>query len=123
MTPGPQGFEILYRSSGNLFINRIRALYRGNRYMAYFFETLMLICFGISWPFNIVKSYRSRTAKGKSILFELCIIVGYLCGLVGKLIGNNISYVVVVYLLDIFMVATDLALTFRNCMLDRRREN
>lgn len=91
--------------------------------MAYFFETLMLICFGVSWPFNIVKSYRSRTAKGKSILFELCIIVGYLCGLTGKLIGNNISYVVVVYLLDIFMVATDLALTFRNCMLDRRREN
>ena len=51
--------------------------------MAQILETMMLVCFGLSWPFNIAKSYRSRTAKGKSLLFEVCIIVGYLCG-VGK---------------------------------------
>lgn len=82
----------------------------------------MLVCFGISWPFNIAKSLRSRTAKGKSVAFELLIIAGYLCGLVGKLILGNLSYVVFFYIADILMVAADLALTLRNRRLDRERD-
>ena len=87
--------------------------------MAQFLETMMLVCFGLSWPFNIVKSYRSRTAKGKSLLFEVCIIIGYLCGVAGKFLSGNITYVVAVYFLDILMVGTDLVLTIRNRRLDR----
>lgn len=83
----------------------------------------MLVCFGISWPFNIAKSIRSRTAKGKSVAFELLIIAGYLCGLVGKLILGNLSYVVFFYIADILMVAADLVLTLRNRRLDRERDN
>lgn len=82
----------------------------------------MLVCFGISWPFNIAKSLRSRTAKGKSVAFELLIIAGYLCGLVGKLILGNLSYVVVFYIADILMVAVDLVLTLRNRRLDCERD-
>ncbi len=82
----------------------------------------MLVCFGISWPFNIAKSLRSRTAKGKSVAFELLIIAGYLCGLVGKLILGNLSYVVFFYITDILMVAADLVLTLRNRRLDRERD-
>lgn len=82
----------------------------------------MLVCFGISWPFNIAKSIRSRTAKGKSVAFELLIIAGYLCGLVGKLILGNLSYVVLFYIADILMVAADLVLTLRNRRLDRERD-
>ena len=82
----------------------------------------MLLCFGASWPFNIAKSLRSRTAKGKSIYFEICIIAGYICGVIGKFIGGNITYVIAVYLLDICMVSIDLALTLRNRRLDRQRE-
>lgn len=82
----------------------------------------MLVCFGISWPFNIAKSLRSRTAKGKSVSFELLIIAGYLCGLVGKLILGNLSYVVFFYIADILMVAADLVLTLRNRRLDRERD-
>ena len=82
----------------------------------------MLVCFGISWPFNIAKSLRSRTAKGKSVAFELLIIAGYLCGLVGKLILGNLSYVVFFYIADILMVAADLVLTLRNRCLDRERD-
>ena len=33
--------------------------------MAQVFEVIMLCCFGASWPFNIARSIRSRTAKGK----------------------------------------------------------
>lgn len=83
----------------------------------------MLVCFGISWPFNIAKSIRSRTAKGKSVAFELLIIAGYLCGLVGKLILGNLSYVVFFYIADILMVAADLVLTLRNRRLDRECDN
>lgn len=82
----------------------------------------MLVCFGISWPFNIAKSLRSRTAKGKSVAFELLIIAGYLCGLVGKLILGNLSYVVFFYIADILMVAADLVLTLRNRRLDCERD-
>ena len=39
--------------------------------MAEALESLMLILFGISWPFSIAKSYKSRTNKGKSIVFSL----------------------------------------------------
>lgn len=82
----------------------------------------MLVCFGVSWPFNIAKSLRSCTAKGKSVAFELLIIAGYLCGLVGKLILGNLSYVVFFYITDILMVAADLVLTLRNRRLDRERD-
>ena len=87
--------------------------------MAQMFEVIMLLCFGVSWPFNIVKSLRSRTAKGKSVFFEICIITGYLFGLAGKFISGNITYVVAFYILDVAMVSVDLALTIRNQRLDQ----
>ena len=87
--------------------------------MAQLFETIMLICFGLSWPFNIAKSLKSRTAKGKSLQFEICIVIGYLFGIAGKFISGNVSYVLVVYVLDVLMVSTDIVLTIRNMALDR----
>ena len=90
--------------------------------MVQLFEIGMLVCFGLSWPFNITKSIRSRTAKGKSILFEFMIIVGYLFGVAGKLISGNINYVLAFYALDILLVSTDLILSFRNRRLDKERE-
>ena len=39
--------------------------------MAQVFEVIMLCCFGASWPFNIARSIRSRTAKGKSLTFVM----------------------------------------------------
>ena len=44
-------------------------------------ETVMLICFGAAWPFSITKSWRARTAKGKSIGFLLVILTGYVAGI------------------------------------------
>ena len=87
--------------------------------MSKIFESIMLVCFGISWPFNIAKSLRSRTAKGKSIGFEILIITGYLFGLAGKLLTNNLSYVAIFYIADILMVGTDLVLTLINQRRDR----
>ena len=85
-------------------------------------EIGMLVCFGLSWPFNITKSLRSRTAKGKSTSFEIMIIIGYILGLASKFVSGNITYVVVFYILDILLVSTDLILTFRNRALDKKEE-
>ena len=86
-------------------------------------EIAMLVLFGLSWPFNIAKSWRSRTARGKSILFELFVIVGYLAGLLGKFIAFSrtglLPWSTWFYVADILMVATDMVLYFRNRALDR----
>ncbi len=87
--------------------------------MPQFFEAAMIICFGISWPLSVMKSWKSRTTKGKSLLFEVFILFGYICGIAGKLITHNISYVLIFYILNIVMVAADLCLYFRNSRLDK----
>lgn len=87
--------------------------------MASYFEAAMLICFGLSWPVNIAKSLRSKTAKGKSIFFEILVITGYILGVIGKIISGNINWVLAIYFLDIFMVAVDLNITFKNRKRDK----
>ena len=85
-------------------------------------ETAMMILFGLSWPMNIIRSVRSRTAKGKSGLFLCFIILGYLAGIGAKLAAGNITYVLFFYALNILMVSVDLALYFRNRKLDRQAD-
>ena len=86
----------------------------------------MLVAFGVSWPFNIAKSWRSRTAKGKSVVFEFIVVFGYLVGLLGKYISFTRTgvwaYSVWFYLADIAMVMIDIILYFRNTALDRARD-
>ena len=86
-------------------------------------EILMVVCFGCSWPMNVMKSYRARTAKGKSLPFLLLIITGYLFGIAGKLIAGGFKwYVMFFYVLNLIMVSADLAMYFRNVRLDRMVE-
>ena len=40
-------------------------------------EILRVVCFGFSWPMNVIKSYHARTTKGKSLGFLLMICIGY----------------------------------------------
>ena len=82
----------------------------------------MLVCFGVSWPFNIAKSLHSRTAKGKSVIYEILVVVGYFFGLAAKIILGDVNYVMIFYIVDILMVTTDIILTFRNRRLDRERD-
>lgn len=88
-----------------------------------FTEIAMLVSFGASWPFNIMKSYRSRTAKGKSVQFEIIVEIGYTIGLIGKFITFRntgvLAYSVWFYFADIAMVMIDMILYFRNKKLDR----
>ena len=74
-------------------------------------EFAMLFCFGFSWPFAIAKKKNTKRVDGKSPMFEIIVIVGYLFGIASHLISDR-SWVTWVYLADTALVATDLALYF-----------
>ncbi len=88
--------------------------------MSQFFEAAMVVCFGASWPLAIYKSYTSRSVKGKSLLFLLLVLLGYVCGISAKLLSGHITYVLTFYILNFFMVATDIFLYFRNKRLEEK---
>jgi alkyl hydroperoxide reductase subunit AhpC len=85
--------------------------------------------FGISWPVNVAKSYRARTTKGKSLLFLVFILVGYVAGIASKFCNPTYMaaisekwYVLFFYFLNFAMVSTDAILYFRNRSLDKKSE-
>ena len=88
-----------------------------------FCEIAMLCLFGCSWPFNIAKALRAKTAKGKSIGFELLVIFGYTVGLFGKIYAyrttGTLAYSTWFYIADWLLVATDIALYCVNARRDR----
>ena len=86
------------------------------------FEAAMVICFGLSWPMNVIKSYKARTTKGKSLAFLILIDVGYICGIAGKFITGNVTYVLIAYVINVVMVSVDILLTLRNMALDKLAE-
>ena len=88
-------------------------------------EALTIFCFGLSWPLSIRKSYISRTAKGKSLFFEVFLLVGYFCGIVRKIIqltegssGFLFYLSFFFYVLNFIEISIDVALYFRNKKLD-----
>ena len=83
-------------------------------------ETVMLVCFGFSWPMNLIKAYKAKTAKSTSLPFVLLIIVGYIAGISAKIIMGNINYVLVAYLLNLAIVSLNLIVYFRNMSLDKK---
>lgn len=93
-------------------------------------ETLMVVCFGISWPLNIIKAWKSRTAKGTSILFYSFIWIGYIFALIGKFVLIHLNapnpwyetvhwYVMFFYVLNILMVSIGIIIYIRNKILDK----
>ncbi len=82
-----------------------------------FFEVGMLMCFGAAWPLSIYKSWKSKTTKGKSLMFLLIVLLGYLFGIIHKLINDN-NYVLYFYLINMIMVLFDVLLYIRNYKYD-----
>lgn len=93
-------------------------------------EAAMILCFGISWPISIYRSYVSRTAKGKSLFFEVFVWVGYVFGITRKFIeffgGRDLDALFYIgwlfYIMNIIEITVDIGLYFRNVRLDRERE-
>lgn len=89
--------------------------------MSSILETTMLVCFGFSWPLNVIKAYKARSAEGTSLPFILLIITGYIAGISAKLIMNQINYVLIAYVLNLAIVSLNLIVYFRNVALDKKR--
>lgn len=94
--------------------------------MAELLEVTMIVSFGFSWPLNVLKSYRARTTKGKSLAFLLLIFFGYIAGIASKFVNedymNNITdkwYVLFFYILNFIMVGADLVMYVRNRRIDK----
>ncbi len=82
-------------------------------------EAAMIICFGISWPINVMKSIRTKSTKGKSILFLMLIFIGYTFGITAKLLFDR-NYVLIFYVFNIVFVTADILLYFRYRNLERK---
>jgi hypothetical protein len=82
--------------------------------LASLLESIMIICFGLSWPLSIRRSLTSKSTKGKSLMFMLFILLGYFCGLASKFITHTYNLAFWFYFPNIVMVATDVILFFRN---------
>ena len=97
--------------------------------MAELLEIPMIVSFGASWPLNVIKSYKARTTKGKSLAFLCLIFFGYIAGIASKFLNpvymSEIAekwYVLFFYFLNLFMVGADLIIYFRNKKLDSKEK-
>ena len=89
---------------------------------ASFLEGCMIICFGLSWPLSIMRSYRSRSTNGKSVLFLFFIAFGYVCGLAAKFMSHTYNMAFWFYFPNLIMVSTDIFLYFRNLKIEKAAE-
>ena len=97
--------------------------------MAEILEVVMIVSFGASWPLNVIKSYKARTTKGKSLDFLCLIFFGYVAGIVSKLLNAAYMaqigqkwYVLFFYVLNFIMVGADLLMYARNYKLDKKNK-
>lgn len=98
--------------------------------MAEILEIVMILSFGASWPMNVMKSYKARTTKGKSLAFLCLIFFGYIAGIISKFVNEAYMasfsekwYVLFFYFLNLIMVGADLVIYFRNKQLDKKNGN
>ena len=95
--------------------------------MAEILEIIMIVSFGASWPMNVIKSYKAKTTKGKSIAFLCLIFFGYIAGIASKFSNaaymaafSEKWYVLFFYILNLLMVGVDIILYIRNKQLDKK---
>lgn len=74
------------------------------------FEFIMLLCFGLSWPISVYKSVKTKSTHGKSVFFIIAIIIGYVSGIIGKIVNHQLTYVLIIYCFNLLVVSLDLAL-------------
>jgi hypothetical protein len=75
------------------------------------FEMIMLVCFGISWPFAIFKTLRTKSVKGVSSAFYFLVLIGYLSGIIHKILFN-FNYVLIFYVINALMVLIQIILFY-----------
>lgn len=90
--------------------------------LASILEAVMLVCFGLSWPINAIKAWKSGTAVGTSWLFLALITLGYIAGIAAKFVGGSVNWVLAVYFLNLGALVANWFIYARNRRLDRLRK-
>lgn len=100
-------------------------------------EIIMLTCFGISWPISVYKSLKVKTSVGKSAVFNIFLILGYIAGIISKFLKLNdyvndasrsavakgiFYFALVMYFVNLAMISTNLVLFYVNKGYDKKRE-
>jgi lipopolysaccharide export LptBFGC system permease protein LptF len=80
-------------------------------------EGAMLVCFGVSWPVDIVHTLRIKRAAKKSYAFLALILCGYVAGIASKCVrslgeGQPLEPVIWLYVVNVILVAIDTMLTY-----------
>lgn len=88
--------------------------------MAEILETVMLICFGCSWPISLINNIRAKSAKNTSLGFILLILLGYAGGISAKLLNQHYGLVLIAYIINIIMVIANLVVYFLNKKHDQQ---
>ena len=80
------------------------------------FESLMLLCFGVSWPFAIYKTLKTKNVEGISIIFLWFVLTGYISGILFKVFDiseeNGLSPVLILYIVNFLMVGAELIIYY-----------
>ncbi len=76
------------------------------------FEAFMLMCFGASWPFAVLKTYKTKNVKGKSAKFISLILMGYIFGVVHKVIFS-FDIILILYVFNVLLVFAELVMYFK----------
>ena len=106
------------------YIHYRKLIQKKDYIMSHFLESMMLVCFGLSWPLNVYKNLKAGSTKGMSLRFTLLIIAGYICGITAKMVNGDIKahpIVFAVYVLNLFIVSINVIVYFRNKKLDMKR--
>ena len=82
--------------------------------MTEIFESIMMVCFGLSWPMAVVKNIRAHTARSMSLPFNVLILTGYIAGIAAKISAHNYSYVLAIYIINLVFVSANMVVYFVN---------
>lgn len=95
------------------------------------FEIAMIVAFGVSWPFNIIRAYKARTTKGTSLPFLSLIGSGYIAGILSKIfacqgVENYWTYLRIIafvfYCINLSLIITATVIYARNKKLDKKTQ-
>lgn len=95
------------------------------------FQTVIILCVAVAWPLSISKACKSRTAKGKSVLFDVFLLIGCLFSVLRSFVeieafetGGFVFYFgILIYSICCIEIIIDIVLYCRNKKFDKRREN
>ncbi len=73
------------------------------------FEFGMLACFGICWPVSVYASVKTKKTEGKSLLFMVLVLLGYIFGVTHKIL-YSFDFVFILYVSNLVLVLVDIVL-------------